>query len=247
MTTLLQSPRDGLAHLKRRIQLWRQYYWLGEYELKELPNYVRRDRIAVDVGANVGVYAYHLSRLAQRVLAFEPIPDLAAVLRRLNLHNLEIEEAALSDHSGSATLRISDRGMGVASLEAATVPEQSLTRQVEVPVRCLDDYALKDVGFVKIDVEGHEETVIAGAMKTIQRDHPVLLVEIEERFNPGGLERIAGKLEAQGYMGYFFEEGRRRSIAEFDPQLHQKVCDELHAFTNRRKLAFINNFLFVAA
>src|SRR5690242_3658822 len=68
---------------------WRRYYWwmlltkYGEYELRVLHRHVPRDRVAIDVGANDGVYAYHLSRYARSVVAFEPNPHFNRALRFL--------------------------------------------------------------------------------------------------------------------------------------------------------------------
>lgn len=231
--------------LGARLGFWRAYRFTGEYELVELANVVPRDKIAIDVGANMGVYTYHLSRLSRQVIAFEPIPVLAERLLRLNIPRTRLEAVALSDRSGVAHLRISEKGAGVASLEAAVVPEVTMTSEVDVQMRRLDDYDLRGVGFIKIDVEGHEEAVLAGARETVRRERPVLLVEIEERHNPGGLRRIAAMLEAEGYRGHFFEGGRRKALAEFDPARHQRASAALDAFTNRRSLDYVNNFLFL--
>lgn len=54
----------------------------------------------------------------------------------------------------------------------------------------LDDIIKDDVGFIKIDVEGHELAVLKGATSLINRCRPVLLVECEERHSPGGTERL---------------------------------------------------------
>jgi hypothetical protein len=85
----------------------------GEPELAVLAELVPRGGIAVDVGANVGFFAYALADIADRVLAFEPNPDYAFFARWMLRGRAEVRELALSDASGRGTLYVplSDRGL----------------------------------------------------------------------------------------------------------------------------------------
>src|SRR5687768_9453439 len=85
---------------------WQEYLHTRELEVRELHKYVRRDGIALDVGACSGVYAYHLSRMARYVYAFEPIPENAERIRRLRVKNVVVENVALSSRDGRTKLRI---------------------------------------------------------------------------------------------------------------------------------------------
>lgn len=228
---------------------WEEFNTRGEYELTLLPRLVDRRKAAVDVGGNIGVYTYHLSRLCRHVTVFEPNPDYARRLIRLSASNVRVEQAGLSSEPGEAELRIpgvaggEDQGMG--SLEKAAVPDAHLSRAFSVPLRRLDDYDLRGVGFIKIDVEGHEEAALGGATETIRRERPNLLVEIEERHNPGGLQRIAHLLAGLGYAGVFHRGGVAHPLERFDQESDQRVTPELEtAGHNRRALAYVNNFVF---
>jgi FkbM family methyltransferase len=230
--------------------MWRYYWELGEYELRELPRYVRRKSLSIDVGGNIGVYTYHLARLSKAVITFEPNPDYVDRIERLGVRKSRIEQVALSDSSGVAELRIpivrGGEDAGMASLSKHAVPDEECSRAISVKLARLDDYGLADVGFIKIDVEGHEEGVLAGAMATINRDRPNLLIEIEERHNPGGLERIVGVLKDAGYAGFFFLNGEKRPVTDFRADVHQVVANlSAEGIHNRRALPYINNFLFV--
>src|SRR4029434_5645640 len=74
----------------------------------------------------------------------------------------------------------------VSPTASATYPDH---RAIEVPMATLDSSSEGEFGFIKIDVEGHEQAVLDGAVQTIRRCRPRLLVEIDERLSPGGLER----------------------------------------------------------
>jgi FkbM family methyltransferase len=180
-----------------------------ERELALIPRFVAPPAVAVDVGANVGLYAAVMARHAGRVLAFEPHPDCAAYLRALKLKRCEVIEAAVSDREGTAVLRIPyETGAEVHAL--ATLAEQNelagreRIRSVPVATTRLDAAlaprvgAQDRVGFIKIDVEGHEHAVIDGAGATIARHRPVLLIEIEARHG-ADIESLFARLAAWGY------------------------------------------------
>lgn len=236
--------------LGMRKWLWHEYLHTGEWELRELHKYVRRDGVALDVGASCGVYAYHLSRMARYVYAFEPNPEDAERIRRLRVRNIVVENVALSSQEGQAKLRIplvSSQGedKGMASLEPRVVADERLSRTIDVSLRRLDDYEFQNISFIKIDVEGHEEDVLDGGRKTIARDRPCLLIEIEERHNPGGLRRIDKRLSALGYEGFYFEHGKRRPARTFDSAGNQLPSPAFETRNEtRRSLSYINNFLY---
>ena len=205
----------------------------------------RGSRTAIDVGANLGYFSRVLSETAARVVAFEPVPALAALLRRHLSPRVEVVEAAASDGS-RATIELyvplshGDPIYTEASAEhrmGETRPGAGLT--VEAASCSIDSLALGDVDFIKIDVEGHEEGVLAGATTTLAECRPALWIECEERHNPGGPERLFAALERLGYDGWFVEEGRLAPVAEFRADLQSEE--------RRRQgpLWYVNNFAFV--
>src|SRR6476620_10243461 len=187
-------PKQWMAY-----SVWRSGY--GEAELNYLGRIVPRARQSVDVGANLGVYSRALSKLTPTVHAFEPNKELAQLLRRTLPRNVTVHEQALSSRTGCGTLRtpvVNGRPVfGRASLEEhAAYPGSD---QEAVRVAKLDDVLDGDVGFVKIDVEGHELRVLACASSLIERCRPVLLVECEDRHNPGGPAALFSHLKKAGY------------------------------------------------
>src|SRR5512139_3365862 len=187
---------------------WREarfYGRYGEVELHLLEFLCRRDQDAIDVGANDGSYVHFLRRHARRVIAFEPMPSLARALHRKFRRGVVVESVALSDAAGVVSLRmpvvdgvVVTGCSTVSSAASATYPAH---RAIEVPMDRLDSIYGDDVGFIKIDVEGHEQAVLDGAVETIRRCRPRLLVEVDERLSPGGLARAKAYFKDLGYHG----------------------------------------------
>jgi FkbM family methyltransferase len=194
-------------------------------------------RPAVDVGAHRGLWSYWMSRRTSVVHAFEPNPDLYSYLARSRMHSVRAYEVALSDAEGSAVLSIPEGGRP----GRGTIVDTVGTGVARVVTRPLDAYALTDVGFMKVDVEGHEEAVLRGAVQTLQSCQPNLLVEIEERHNPGAVSRIPAALAELGYgYAYCVMEEQLQPLAAFDLASHQlEVGDDVSS-------AYVNNFVFAS-
>lgn len=223
----------------------------GETELWLVRHLCRRDRDSLDVGANEGCYLHFMQDHSRLIYAFEPIPWLAERLRQKFPRGVVVENIALSSETGSATLHIpvvdGETVTGLSTLATRLPAEIDEFREIRVPMARLDDVYAGTAGFVKIDVEGHEEAVLHGARETIARARPRLLVEIEERHAPGAVRRITGFLAELGYRGYFVHERRLQPIGRFAPATMQRVEDiaGFGARTPRRQFArYVNNFLF---
>jgi FkbM family methyltransferase len=208
-------------------------------EMKVIRERARHGGVAVDVGAGIGLYAYGFVQFCSRVEAFEPNPDSARHIRERNDARVVLHESALSSTRGEATLLVPRDAEGVhpsaGSLERAEA-RPGLT--FKVPTATLDEHAFRDVSIVKIDVEGHERHVIRGARETLAREHPVLLVEIEQRHLDVPIRSVFDEILAHGYEGAFLDGARLRPLADFDPARHQ-------AFEGGpRAKEYVNNLLF---
>lgn len=204
-------PRTWLAlRIARRDPKLDPEYWL-------VPDFCDRDHIAVDIGANRGEYSYWMARHARSVVAFEPNTDLWPSLARLAGRKVRLEGAALSRVPGQAAFRYVESNTGVATVEPSNVlsmvEDRATVRQRAVELRTLDSYSLDEISFIKIDVEGHEEAVIEGARETLRRSRPVLLIESEDRHNPGAPMRLASLMASLDYAGFFLRAGKLTGIA----------------------------------
>ena len=109
-------------------------------------------------------------------------------------------------------------------------------RRIASLVICpLDAFAFDKVDFIKIDVEGHEEKVIAGGWATIIANTPTLLVELEDRHNPGCVGRVAARFADIGYQMRFLDNDLWLDL--------DSLADNQIGPSGR----YINNFLLVPA
>lgn len=233
-------PKFTLAILAHRT-------WVLEPEVALVPFLSRRKGLAVDAGANKGVYLYHLSRHYRRVAGFEPLPSLATYLEKAAPRNATVRNVALSNAPGTATLSLPRGFNELGSLEAHTAETWTADAPVEhhdVKLETLDSLGLTEVALLKIDVEGHEMAVIEGADKTIERWRPAIMVEVEERHRAGGVARIRKHLEARDYRGFFLDGLKLRSMSDFDLDRDQNMASLDHSVKVGR---YINNFIFFYA
>lgn len=215
----------------------------GEPELRLVASLTMPGRLSVDAGANHGVYAVIMARHAPRVLAIEPNPELARLLRRGLPGRCTVLACALSDRPGTAELRVPVvDGREDTYLASLSAPLEGETHAYRVELRRLDDCVREPVGLLKIDVEGHEIAVLGGAERVLREDGPNLLVEAEERHRPGAVASVAALLAEHGYRGLFRDGDRLRPIEGFDPAIHQ---DPRNLGTGPgRTERYVNNFVF---
>lgn len=238
----------SVVNLLRYEPLLRKEMHAGEGELRLVPRTFDRRKSAVDVGANVGMVTYLLRRHARTVYAVEPNPTLAANLRRaFRGRRVEVLPYALSDESGTADLLIPSAAgqelTGRSSLEPDANGDLPV-RRVTVPRRTLDQLALPDVGFVKIDVEGHELAVLRGARGMLTGQRPSLMIEAEEKFGEGLTDAIFRFLGAHDYFGVYVWDDRLHDVSTFRPHSHQDpvLAKRIGQPADPR---YIRNFVFV--
>lgn len=231
-----------MALLRRAPEIWLGWQRLRrsghEPELAWLPRLVPAGGVAVDVGAHFGLYTARLARLAAQVHAFEPASEMARLLRRSVRANVVVHEAALSDRDGSGVLhvpRVEGRtGLGYARLDQ---PAAGGTPHLQraVAVTTLDAAVAGPVDFIKIDVEGAEMDVLAGARRIIADHRPSFLIEAEDWRRPGATRDLFSFFGELDYAGGWLLDGALQDIADFDPARHQRVPG---------RAPYANNFMF---
>ncbi|SKA33020.1 methyltransferase, FkbM family [Marinactinospora thermotolerans DSM 45154] len=163
-----------------------------------------RPGAVLDVGANVGVYSVlAAARTYRPVHAFEPTPEIAVTARAIAADNdldLRVEELALSNHTGSAWLRLS--ATTDASNSLASGYRRELGR-IQVPLDTLAHWrerACVVPAVVKIDTETTEPDVIAGGLEVLRRFRPWVFCDVLPDHSVQ--ERLMALLEPLGYGWY---------------------------------------------
>jgi FkbM family methyltransferase len=194
-----------------------------------LNGFLRPSDVFVDVGANLGLFTVLAARRVGpggRVLAFEPSPR---AFRRLQENvalngftNVACHRVALSDRGGQATLTVSADGHEAWSSLARPAKGAAFAAET-VPTAAWDDFTrehglLGRVALMKIDVEGWESRVLAGAREALRRpDAPVLQVELTDavsRAAGSSCARVYGMLEGLGYQLFTFDGLARRLVPD---------------------------------
>ncbi|WP_372364460.1 FkbM family methyltransferase [Candidatus Uabimicrobium sp. HlEnr_7] len=143
----------------------------------------RLDKNAVDIGAHKGLFSYKMSKMFKKVYAFEAQKYLSANLSNSKMKNVEVLNIGLSSKEQQMKLYTPVVGnivYGNFSSFTNYFEFKCEIKEEVVFVKPLDDLKLENIGFIKIDVEGHEWEVLQGASKTITKNRPELLIEIRD-------------------------------------------------------------------
>jgi FkbM family methyltransferase len=177
-------------------------------EVKILRRLVKPGMTCVDVGANVGWYTRLFSEWVGptgRVEAFEPSPGCLPHLNDLPA-NVTLHACALG--AQTATAQLLNTNNAVHSGQATLMPGVALHGSATVEVRRLDDMVTQDVDVLKIDVEGWEAEVLAGAQRLIaDRRFRYALIEVSPEF--GSVDYAYDLLALGGYSAWRIGEAGR--------------------------------------
>ncbi len=171
--------------------------------------------LVLDVGANKGQYGRELIRngFQGKIVSFEPLPSALDKLQlnRWGFSDWKVEPFALGAENSIATLNVSQNSqssslqpMLPAHIQAA--PSAAYVSTCEVDVRRLDDvfdqyYQPGQNCYMKLDVQGHEQRVIAGALESLPR---ITAIQMELSIEPlyEGQESWQQSIESMKELGY---------------------------------------------
>lgn len=170
-------------------------------------------KTALDIGANSGYFSVLMADAvgpSGHVYSFEPVPVSYALLEkniRVNhLTQIEAVPLALSDRAGSAELHLHPTNDGGHSLGTLEEVGETITVKTVTLDHFLESRKIGKIAVVKIDVEGAEPLVFAGAKRLLSgEDAPDILCEVSDlnQSQTGGSERaLRESLYAHGYRSF---------------------------------------------
>lgn len=157
-----------------------EYGEFSEHEVELFRQFVTKDAIVCDVGANIGAHTLAFSRIAKHVHAFEPIPTLfnamAGMVALNGLDNVTCYQVGVGEADGVMTYPALDfdcvNNLGAGSLESFNGSRGVRVFNLDTPCH-----------FLKVDVEGMESAVLKGAAPMIRECQPVMYVEADRKDN----------------------------------------------------------------
>lgn len=224
--------------------LGRSIYYTGEWDPKitwACKKILRDGDVFLDIGAHCGISSLYASKFVGpngAVHSFEPQPTLAGMLRESiqlnNISNIQVHEVALSQHDGTATLHIQGNRPILASLtrSASGATIEVSTKDAGTYLQELD---LEAIRLIKIDVEGHEPTILTAALEFLSQTTPdAVLFESIDREGPFRRRETVNILERLGYSFFALPKSmvRMRAVEvgkEADKDWHDFVAVSANA------------------
>jgi FkbM family methyltransferase len=196
------------------------YWWgLTGWEPETLPVFLRLIQpgmTVLDVGANTGLFSLLAARRSPTVAvhAVEPVPRvfdmLQANVARNHLANLSCHRLALSDREGSVAMYVPKEEIPVM---ASLLPQwRPGSDRIDVEAQTLDRFAadlgIRHVDVLKVDTEGTEHDVLAGAAGILSADRPFVVCEVLTAGNTA--DALTAQLGAADYVFFLLtKEGPR--------------------------------------
>ena len=151
----------------------------GEIELHLIRFLCRHDSASIDVGANKGIYSLEMSKFSSKVFCLEPNEGFNKYLSKMP-KNCEVVNAAVTSSEDAKFLHaplIDGNAKHNMAFISSNKNVENTKRLSQVKTVKLDDYYEKNVGMVKIDVEGGEMDVLNSSHKLIEKSAPNFLIE----------------------------------------------------------------------
>lgn len=176
-----------------------EYYYSGDDLDLLRDKYIHKDSNILDIGANIGNHSLYFCAecKAKMVYSFEPQKDIFEILNKnIELNGYENKivtfNKGLGENSGKGSMtRGNENNSGGAIL--------SVDQGGDVDIIAIDDLDFPGINFIKIDVEGFEYSVLKGAKNLIDRDRPVIWIEIKK----DNFDKVDSLLVDYGYRIIF--------------------------------------------
>lgn len=201
----------------------------------------------LDIGAHVGYHSLLVAAVSPStsVHAFEPVSSifhrLSSNVQLNGLRNVVVHERGLSNAPGRVKMHIPTQ-QGVLPLQASLLPYPGYDgideQDVEVTTvdSVVEQHRIPRVDLMKIDVEGAEYLVIAGAESTLRRDRPLVVCEVLP--DQAGVVQVEETLQRHGYEFFSLNGPGLERSPRLAPHPEGKVLNYLCAHPDRLKETF---------
>ena len=244
--------RDRLNRIKQNIKFkylpFRLYHRIRCYkyakyrspELSLISNLVKNNQNSIDIGANLGLFTFFMSRASKHVFAFEPNPYPLENLKGLVDSNVTVLPIALGNNDGPVEIKIPHHRKGWSSNGASLASKEiNDGKIINIQCRKLDSLNIENIGLIKIDVEGFEIEVIRGAKDTILKNKPIMIIE-NEIVHTKDTNELFTTMNEFGYDKYICNSiGKLEKVGNFSVEENQK-----NAIRNL-DINYIQNFIFI--
>jgi FkbM family methyltransferase len=155
-----------------------------------LKRFISKDSTIIDIGGHAGQFTKIFSKLSPKghVYTFEPGNYAYSILKIMkkikHLQNVSIFKMGISSDNALGTLSVPIKASGSIGYGRSCVGNKVFEKSIneEIELTTLDTFLKKQkishVTFIKIDVEGHEVSVLEGAQETIKNHRPTVMIEI---------------------------------------------------------------------
>ncbi len=204
-------------------------------EMKFLQNNLKDGQTFIDIGANFGLYSVFVDKKFNNcnIHSFEPLPETFKIfqknMKHNNTSNIIANNKGLSFEKGELYFT-NDRYAG----NHIVMNPKSISNLTKVNVEILDEYIkeknIKQVDFIKCDVEGAELLVLQGAKKTIEKFHPIILIEIEDKWT----QRFG--YNANEVISYLLDFGYKIKMINYQTKKFEEF--------NKNKIESVSDYIF---
>ena len=174
-------------------------YYFGESEIFFIHNEIKSKKykyIFYDIGANYGVYTFFFGKKAEKIYVFEPVKECIEYIKAgYSKNNINLVSKIASDTNSVKQLRIPIINKRKIFGKASIVNKFDSFEARDIKSTTINDYLYQEeqksnelLHIIKIDVEGHENNVLSGALNVLRKKNVLVIIEIEKRHNKEYLE-----------------------------------------------------------
>lgn len=211
-----ERTRFRLYHYPKGVK-GRIHNIVQKYQNDDVDVRVEEGDVVLDIGANIGEFSCGVSKIAKQIFSIEPDPAVfpCLVKNAEGKKNISAYQLALSNQDGDASFYISTK-----DADSSLVQPKEFSRVINIRVQTLDAFmreaGLERVDFLKIEAEGWEPEILAGAIETLKRTRAVAVDSGPERYGNTTVDDVRAALRDAGFD--VFERGHivfaRRSLQE---------------------------------